>query len=128
MIKDYVPSKREPLYVVVFYTSRGCGYSFDCDENGKVDLEKLEPLAAQNYKDAMQHPEKFPYAWNEVTERGSNRIPATGICNCGKKIELYAQYMGACECPHCGQWWNVFGQELKDVSRWNDYGEMDVEY
>ena len=60
---------------------------------------------------------------------GENRgDPPTGTCNCGHKIELYDRYLGACECPYCGQWWNLFGQELKNPEHWNDYGEMDYDY
>ena len=50
---------------------------------------------------------------------------ARAICECGKEIELYAQYMGACECPHCGRWHNLFGQELLPPEQW---GDTDYDY
>jgi hypothetical protein len=28
--------------------------------------------------------------------------------------------MGANECPHCGQWYNVFGQELLPPDQWEE--------
>lgn len=48
------------------------------------------------------------------------REPNSGVCHCGHRIELYNEYLGACECPYCGQWWNIFGQELKPVEQWKD--------
>ena len=35
-----------------------------------------------------------------------------------EKIEMYNAYMGACECPCCGQWYNLFGQSLIDPKYW----------
>ena len=46
--------------------------------------------------------------------------PAQGICECGHKIELIDQYMGACECPYCNRWHNMFGQQLLDPEYWEE--------
>ena len=131
MIKDYKPSFVEEIteYRLAFNTEPGCGLSFPCDKDGNVDLSQMEAPAVKNYNYALQHPEKYPAGWKvvEKTER-RYRNPATGICNCGERIELTDSYLGACDCPRCGQWWNLSGQELKDVSRWNDYGELDYDY
>ena len=43
----------------------------------------------------------------------------TARCECGKVIELYDQYLGASECPHCGRWHNLFGELLNDPSTWS---------
>lgn len=51
--------------------------------------------------------------------------PAEAKCSCGKTIELFDQYRGACECPRCGQWYNLFGQSLVDPKYWE---EDDDEY
>lgn len=123
MIKDYKPSEIEEIteYRLVFYFECGGGLSFPCDENGKVNMDELEPPAQRNYKNAMAHPEKYPVAWNEVEKhKRTYRKPASGICRCGERIELYNQYLGACECPNCGQWWNLFGQELNPVETWRN--------
>jgi len=40
--------------------------------------------------------------------------------NCGNKFILRDQYMGACDCPECGQWYNIFGQQLKNPKYWFD--------
>ena len=33
--------------------------------------------------------------------------------------KLFNQYLGACECPKCGQWYNLSGQELNPVNTWS---------
>lgn len=132
MIKDYRPSERkeEISYEIVFYSEPGGGFGFPCDEQGNVAIKDLQPAAIKNYEYALAHPEKFPYAYNEIEKRRNTwKEPASGICKCGKRISLTDDYLGACECPHCGQWWNLFGQQLQPVEHWNDYGElMDDEY
>ncbi len=46
--------------------------------------------------------------------------PRMAVCECGETFPLVAQYLGACECPGCGTWYNVFGQELNPVETWAD--------
>ena len=60
-----------------------------------------------------------------MTERKHNckdgcTEPATGVCECGHRIALWDEYMGACECPHCGRWYNLFGQELNHPDTWRN--------
>lgn len=43
---------------------------------------------------------------------------AIGECKCGAEVPLMDQYMGACECPGCGQWYNLSGQELLPPEEW----------
>lgn len=127
MIKDFRPSERVTIteYELVFYHEYGCGLGFPCDKDGNIIGELQEP-AQRNLNDALAHPEKYPYAWNKVEKTvRSYREPASGICKCGVRISLTNDYYGACECPECGQWWNLFGEELKNPERWNDYGEFD---
>lgn len=122
MIRDFKESyiEEQTEYNLLFYTDRCGGLAFPCDENGHVDLEKLHPAAQRNYVEAMAHPEFFPYAWNELEKRThSYRNPASGTCNCGERIYLRNKYLGACACPNCGQWWNMFGQELNPVETWS---------
>ena len=130
-MKDYKPSEQVEIteYELLFYVDSSGGLGFPCDENGTVDIGNLNPAAKENYEYALAHPEHYPYCWNKVKKyKRSYRELPSGICNCGNRIELYDEYLGACECPHCGQWWNLFGQELKKPERWNDYGELDYEY
>ena len=123
MMKDYKPSERVEVteYELLFYVDSSGGLGFPCDEVGNVDRSKLQGAAIRNLDYALSHPEHYPYCWNTVKKyRRSYREPASGICNCGERIELYNEYMGAYECPNCGQWWNLFGQELKNPETWKD--------
>ena len=123
MIKDYQPSYPEEIveYRLIFYKDRSGGLAFPCDEHGNVDKSKLFEPAVRNLEYALQNPQDFPYAYNKIDKIVRTvRNPATGICHCGNRIELFNEYLGGCECPYCGQWWNLFGQELKPVERWSE--------
>lgn len=106
---------------VNFYLEPGGGCSFPCDENGNPDTtDKYYECWKDNYEQCMAHPEKYPVAFNEIEKRVHRwREPNSGICECGKRIELYNEYLGASECPYCGRWHNMFGQLLNDPSTWS---------
>lgn len=123
MIRDYKAAWSEyaPRYEVRFFDHPDGGFAFNCDKDGNVNEAKLSEAALRNYRFAMSNPDKFPFGWNEVEKINDYiRHPATGKCACGKTIELINVYMGACDCPHCGRWYNVFGDELKDPRTWKN--------
>lgn len=97
------------------------GYSFECDSNGKI----LNAEHAERAKELDKDPN---FEKGEFTNYSNSYMqPAIGICDkCGKEVRLIDQYMGACECE-CGQWYNMFGQQLKNPELWenegNDSGE-----
>ena len=102
-----------------FYDDNG-GFGFPCDDDGNVLLNEMTKAAVDNYHWCLEHPEEFKH-FNELftwTERHHEN--ANGVCSCGKRIELWDEYMGACECPHCGKWYNLFGQELKNPKYWSE--------
>lgn len=118
MLKNYVERKHVEVveFTVEFTDELGNGFSFPCNEFG--ELLPLNEYAQKNYDNAMQHPECFS-VFNELNRRTRHHWePATGTCRCGEHIELYDQYMGACECPNCGQWYNMYGQELLPPQQW----------
>ena len=58
---------------------------------------------------------------NWVEERMTEgRTPAEGICECGKTNRLEEDHLGACQCPYCGRWHNLFGEELEPPEKWYD--------
>lgn len=122
MLKDYVPAHQEPVvsYVREFTDEHGNGFSFWCNEHGEVDIASLPPAAQENYAECLDHPERFAKYNTFVKREDTETVPASGGCSCGKHIELFNQYMGACECPHCGQWYNLFGQELLPPNQWDN--------
>ena len=122
-MKDYKESWVEEIveYEIEFLVDSSGGYGFPADENGNVLLDKMNDAAKENYAWCMEHPEKFPYTFNKFRKRTRRyRNPPSGICNCGERIALYNEYLGGCECPKCGQWWNLFGQELKNPEEWSE--------
>lgn len=123
MIKDYKAPWTETVtdYCLNFYSHSDGGYGFPCDEHGNVKKDDMQEIAVRNYEYCMANPDKFPYAWNEIEKRTrSYRNPASGTCHCGERINLYNDYMGACECPNCGQWYNLFGEELLPPKMWEE--------
>lgn len=120
MIKDFKNGERitKTWYELVFDDGHWNGLCFPCDKDG--NLLTTNEAALENYEWARQHPEKYK-RFAEIIERETTyREENSGICNCGKRIELFNQYLGGCECPYCGQWWNVWGQELNNPSTWSD--------
>jgi len=125
MMKDYKESTIEEIveYEIVFYGEPGCGYAyaFPCDEHGNPLMDEMNKAAWENYRWALLHPEKFPYKFNKIVrEVRKVRNPPSGICHCGDRVELFNEYLGGCECPRCGQWWNLFGQELNNPDTWSE--------
>lgn len=106
-------------YALEFFFDRNGGFSFPCDEYGNV-LPLNSPEAAENLEWCRIHPEKFEFI--EIRRhKQSWREPDSGTCYCGERVELVNEYCGACQCPRCGQWYNLFGQELLSPEEW----EMD---
>jgi len=115
-------------YEVLFWNNeRGGGFGFPCDENGKM-FDDLNDSAKENFQWCLKHPEEFD-TWNKVKANRHSYIEPTLVrCECGEEFGLIDEYMGACECPKCGRWYNLCAQELNDPSTWRegpDWGEED---
>jgi hypothetical protein len=107
-----------------FTDASGCGLSFDCNENHAPIFPS--DAAKENYEDAMKHPELYPRRFNElVTRRWTYMEPATGRCHCGEVVQLVDQYYGACQCDRCGQWYNLYGDEILPPDEWEENLEED---
>ena len=120
MLMNYKPSEVEIVeqFSLVFDDGMGNGFSFPCTEAGEP-LPDLHPCAVKNLKNCMNHPEEF-VRFNEVVhEERRSRTSPHGTCSCGEEIYLYDQYLGGCQCPKCGRWYNLFGQELNPVETWS---------
>jgi len=98
---------------------RNCGFAFDCDENGNVDINALGPVAKENYNGCMAG-----IVDGQPIEKG--RIQrcihkywedAVGICNnCGEHVVLHG-FTNTCV---CGTDYNQAGQELAHRSQWGE--------
>jgi hypothetical protein len=112
----------EVEYHIEFTDADGCGYIFPCDQNGNVQFDEPDAEIVRvlrgYYAEAMADKERFTCQF--VTRRYTVTDNAVGRCVCGEEVELYDQYQGACQCPKCGQWYNMFGQSLVDPEYWED--------
>ena len=104
-------------YELIYDDGCGDGFGFPCDENGNV-LPMENPAAYENLKWCRNHPEKFVRAGKVIRLRNRYREPVKGLCSCGQWVELVDEYYGACQCPKCGKWYNLFGQELVSPEYW----------
>ena len=123
MLRNIVhPEHRlEVTYGLRFFVDAGGGCEFPCDADGKVKLGKMTEAAIKNYKHCIAHPEEFHYAYNEVHKYSRwIRDESYGTCHCGERVYLFNEYIGACQCGKCGQWYNLFGEELLPPSEWED--------
>ncbi len=121
MIRDYHPGEYVTAvdYELVFDDGCNNGFGFPCDESGHLPCD-LNATALKNYKWCMEHPERFS-RWNRVVcHKRRYRENASGVCECGERIELRNEFAGACECPKCGQWYNLFGQKLLPPEQWEE--------
>ena len=127
MLKNYTPRERKTdvTYELEFlYPNSNSGYGFPCTETGEL-LELKNPYAIANYNDCMAHPEKFE-VYNHIRKiKHTYTENAHGTCECGHDISLWDEMYGACECPYCGRWYNLFGQELNPPEYWEEDYEED---
>ena len=94
------------------------GFAFPCDEDGNFD--KLAPEAQKSYNYVQNHLDEFEEPIIEKNEHSYTENAIAKCSHCGNEFELWDEYLGACECPKCGQWYNLFGQELKNPNNWGD--------
>lgn len=121
MLSNYTPAQRVTYteHQIAFDDGRGNGFGFPCDENGEL-LEGLTPEAVANYHRCLERPKDFARYNKVITMQRSGLENAHGTCSCGAEVELYNQYMGACQCPKCSKWYNLFGQELLPPAEWEE--------
>ena len=108
----------ETRYELVFDDGHGNGAGFPCDASGNII--NLRPEAVANLAWCMEHPEKFKRAGEVVEYHRTYKEEDYGICDCGETVYLGNQYMGACQCPKCGKWYNLFGQSLLPPEAWEE--------
>lgn len=121
MLTAYTPSERKSTvyYERVFDDGGFNGFAFPCNEAGELSAE-LSEAAKTNFVFCVNHPEQFTRFDKVIKRTHSYTDNAHGICECGNSVELWSQYMGACQCSKCGQWYNLFGQELLPPSDWEE--------
>ena len=130
-LENFVPvvHKVDVSYSLEFWRDSSGGYSFPCDQWGNVDVASLQPAAQANYLYCRTHPKEFPFLFDHVHRNTYRyRENAHGTCRCGHEVELWDEYQGACQCEHCGQWYNMLGQELLSPDQWEEEDERYDDY
>lgn len=96
----------------------GGGFTFPCNQQGEILREEMPQTAIDNYHRCLKDNRlSSPYV---LPHRSYWVEPAVGECFCGEQVVLENQYMGACQCPECGQWYNIYGQSLIPPEYWED--------
>lgn len=130
MLKNYKQGEWKTVieYGLVFDDGHGNGFCFPCDREGKLlESKDQNPAAYENYQSCMKHPERF-VRFDEIERyEWEYREPGRGTCICGAEVELNDQYYGACQCPECGRWYNLYGQRLLPPEQW-EHDPSEEEY
>lgn len=130
MLKDLTQREWKTFvrFELVFDDGHNNGFGFPCDANGVVKEEELQQAAIENLAWCKAHPEKFARFDEVVTIRQEYMEPARGTCVCGATVILEDQYYGACQCPNCERWYNLFGQSLLPPDQWENDPSEDEYY
>ena len=120
MLKEYTPGEvvTETYYELAFDDGFNNGFAFPCDKDGNVG--ELNKDAERNLKYCLSHPDEYQRFNKIIARKNSYRENSIGICECGECFSLVNEYFGACECPKCGKWYNLFGQELLPPDQWEE--------
>ena len=116
--------EREPKEIISYSLdfdyrdNSGGGFTFPCNQHGEILEDKMSQTAIDNYHRCLRDNRlTLPYVH---THKDYWVEPAVGECVCGEEVVLENQYMGACQCPKCGQWYNIYGQSLIPPEYWED--------
>lgn len=127
MLKNFTPRERKTIveYEIEFlYPDMNSGYGFPCTETGELLSNDNDCLVA-NYSYCLAHPEEFE-VYNHLRKMTHSYTEnAHGTCECGEEVSLWDEYYGACSCPNCGRWYNLFGQEINPPIYWEEEYEED---
>ena len=102
-------------YYFASKTIPGAGLGFDCDKDGNIFLDRLQPAALANLE--------IGQAGVEYTDMGVRDVsynyyqPAVIRCSCGRELPLSDCMTNSCE---CGLEYNGGGQLLAPRSQWGD--------
>ena len=107
-------------YEINFYAEGEICSGYQCDKDGNILKDKNTDCAYKNYLKDINNLNLKHYVkkWERhYTENALYR------CDCGEEFELFDEYLGSCQCPKCGQWVNLFGQNLSNPETWRDGGD-----
>lgn len=112
--------KTNTWYEINFYCGGEICSGYQCDKDGNILKDKNTDCAYKNYLKDIDNP-NLKHCVNKYSQSYTEN--PLFRCDCGEEFELYNEYMSACECPKCGQWVNLFGQNLNNPETWRDGGD-----
>ena len=116
-LKEHKELKRE---FTLIGEEQGNGFSFPCLQDGSPDKnDENYDCWKNNFKTCIERPDLYIDEGVQII-RWTYTEPALGLCSCGNEVELIDEYEGACECSKCGNWYNMFGQQLIDPVWWEE--------
>lgn len=100
----------------------GAGFSFECDEHGNVNVDKLYPAGKESYRQCVDGSIRSRTG-EKVIDRGVRCRElrgywraAVGRCDCGREVVL-SGFTNTCD---CGADYNSVGQRLAPRSQWGE--------
>ena len=100
-------------YALDFFNAQGIYAGFDCDKNGNVFMDNLQPVAKKNLEECLASGNR-----KEVRDYVNRYAePAEGKCSCGRIVVLHDALTNECG---CGKLYNLVGQELNPRSMWEE--------
>lgn len=100
-------------------SERGSGFSYECDKDGNVFVDKLHPCARAGYEEL-----RTTTSWQETFHPPYvEEIPRIIVhyaairCRCRREVVLSGNYESECE---CGQLYNLYGQALAPREQWGE--------
>lgn len=98
----------------------GWGFGFECDSEGNVDTENMNPAALENYTACLRGEvkgtkvhfvkishDKWTYTWPRIIR-----------CRCGEEVVLRHHFTNTCD--ECGRDFDGSGNELAPRSQWGE--------
>ena len=92
-----------------------CDYSFPCEKNGTLIHDKFYDSWIENYHYCVSHPDEYE-DMGIITMKWEYTEPTHALCSCGREVFL----SGDTCCGGCGQWYNMFGQPIKNPFEWDE--------
>ena len=112
--------KTSTWYCINFYVKGELCSGYDCDKDGNILKDKINPCAYNNYLKDIANP-NLKHCINKYSQSYTEN--PLFRCDCGEEFELYNEYMGSCQCSKCGKYFNLFGQELNPPETWKEGGD-----
>lgn len=109
--------KVEQYYL--FFEDREClgaGFSFECDREGNILLDKIHPAGRENLEKCLSG--EYNVENRGVRDCSYSYLEHMTIqCECGERFQLCSIHTN--ECEKCGILYNGYGQELAPRHMWS---------